>query len=728
MSGYQYWLPEVRSFGVDYPFDPRSQRDGSGIVADSLDGALLAWVCPCPEDDPLTAFPSILFYPLVLLGMFWIFTPPLATVPGLIEVWKRRREPGPGFVFWLTALTVLFYLVYFYVGARFMAGPATLLTIYSGVAMARWAERFAGQVPASTAVEEAPDGERVPAGVSAATPAGARTQVGWLPRARQGITETVARLGRVDLAILGSLAILAALPRMTNLLGLDPFIDEVAWTDWVVQQFDPLIPHTWFAPLLTDGRPPLHFWLALPISAVIGNGFVATRLAAALAGVASTLVLYGLGKELTGSRTTAAVAAILWALTPFSVFFARVAADDALLALTAMLAVWSSVRLARQPTRTNGILCGVALGLGVLAKTTGVLFGAAPLLAILVVGRPRDWAAYIRPLLATAVTGLVTVIPLLIWLPQVVAQVLLHTGPVGGDPSGQSLLAINTRLSVDWSQRLLGAGFLCLAAVGLVLAILSRQRPLLFAALISVVWLVVLLSRTSPVFSRYLLFAAFPAYLLAGYAVDRLAAWVALCLGRVSGGKSTVWTQAAVRVVVIVAGLAVAVGPHAALLRDVVFDPVHAALPESEHFRYVEQWYALYGLGEVADELRRRGRNTPVTVLVPVASREERVLLPHSAIRSYLRRDPAVRFVEVPALYRAQDLREIRRLAQNRPTYLLVNGTYVDMPGTANDAPAYTRRIEERLERDVPAAREVLRIPRPNTPSWLSLYRLDGGD
>ena len=123
MSGYQYWLPEIRSFGIDYPFDERTQHDGSGVVADSLDGALLSWICPCPEDDPLVAFPGIHFYPLVLLGMFWIFTPPLATIPGLIEVWRRRRKPGPGFAR-LTVLTVLFYLVYFYVAARFMAGPA----------------------------------------------------------------------------------------------------------------------------------------------------------------------------------------------------------------------------------------------------------------------------------------------------------------------------------------------------------------------------------------------------------------------------------------------------------------------------------------------------------------------------------------------------------------------------------------------------------------------------
>jgi hypothetical protein len=143
MSGYQYWLPEVRTFGLDYPLDPAIRRDGSGIVADSLDGALLRWACPCPEDDPLFAFRPVAFYPLVLGGLFWIFVPPLATVPGLFEVWRRRREPGPAYVLWLTVLTVLFHLFYFYLAARFLAGPVTLLVVYTGAVVARWAERWA---------------------------------------------------------------------------------------------------------------------------------------------------------------------------------------------------------------------------------------------------------------------------------------------------------------------------------------------------------------------------------------------------------------------------------------------------------------------------------------------------------------------------------------------------------------------------------------------------------
>lgn len=152
MTGYQYALPEVRTFGLDYPFDPDQRRDGSGVVADSLDGALLRWVCPCPEDDPLFAFPGLPLYVLVILGLFWIFVPPLTTIPGLLEIWERRREPGPTFVLWLTILTVIFHVFYWYLGARFVAGPVTLLAIYTGAWVARRVARWEVGPAAGTVV------------------------------------------------------------------------------------------------------------------------------------------------------------------------------------------------------------------------------------------------------------------------------------------------------------------------------------------------------------------------------------------------------------------------------------------------------------------------------------------------------------------------------------------------------------------------------------------------
>lgn len=534
------------------------------------------------------------------------------------------------------------------------------------------------------------------------------------------------RWSALDAIWLALLAVAATVPRTVNLLGLDPFVDEAAWVDWALRQFQWSVPSSWLVSVLTDGRPPLFVWLAAPLGIVVDNGMLAARLASALAGTASTLALYALGREL-ASRTTGLVAALLWAVSPFSVFFARLAADDATLALTAILATWASVRLARRPTLLVGALCGLALGLTVLAKTSGLLLAAAPPLALLLLGRPRDWRAYIRPLVATFVVGLLTVAPLLLGVAQLLDQVALHT-PSTATQKPASLLP-NLELVGFWADVYAGWRFQLFAVAGLVLALLCRQRGILFVTLLGAVLLLAMLQISTALVPRYILFAAFPAFLLAGYAIDRLGdrlgQLAALSSGwlRSHGSRVTV----AARGLVVVVGLAAVISERSTLAVAVVLDPARAAIPNTEHFRYVEQWYAVYGLGQIMDELRARAEDGPVTVLVPPPSRESRVLVPYAALRFYARRDPSIRIVEAPSLWRAQDLREVRRLARDGPTYLVINGSYTDAPGMPNDIPAYTQRLERQLSRDVPNAREVLRIPRPTAPNWLSLYRLDGG-
>jgi hypothetical protein len=271
-----------------------------------------------------------------------------------------------------------------------------------------------------------------------------------------------------------------------------------------------------------------------------------------------------------------------------------------------------------------------------------------------------------------------------------------------------------------------GVRFLVIVGLGIAFALLIRQAGMLFAALLGICVLGVILEVTGTMFSRRLLLPAFPAVLLAGYAIERIA-WLAR-RGIGAAGLGGARAALATSVVVVVLGIAVALSERSDLVVAVVQDPAHAHIRGSEHEGYVENWFALYGLGRVVEELRARGQQQPVTVLVPPASRESRVLVPYSALRYYLRGDPAVRFVEAPALYRAQDLRELRRVTREGPTYLVVNGSHTPAAGMPDDVPAYTRQLERRLALDFPEHREVVRIPRPTASNWLSLYRLDGGE
>lgn len=136
-TGYDYWVTGIRNFDPTYALKSLLV-EGPWITADALGGRLMQWVCPCPVGGPQAALPSIVYYPAVLIGLFWLFAPPFITLLGLGYVWKHRREAAPGFAFCLSILSLIFYTVYFYQGARFIAAPATLLAVYASVVLAHW--------------------------------------------------------------------------------------------------------------------------------------------------------------------------------------------------------------------------------------------------------------------------------------------------------------------------------------------------------------------------------------------------------------------------------------------------------------------------------------------------------------------------------------------------------------------------------------------------------------
>jgi hypothetical protein len=527
---------------------------------------------------------------------------------------------------------------------------------------------------------------------------------------------------RVDAVVMLLLAVLALVPRTVNLLGLDPFVDEAASLDWPLRLYELTAPRTWMLSLLLDGRPPLYFWTVVPFGLVIDNGFVAGRLAAVLADVLCVVGLYVLGREL-ASRTVGAITAILWSLSALPIFFSRIAVDDSMLTTMAVLSTIASVRLARNPTTTTGALCGFSLGLTVLTKTNGLFVAIAPVLAIVVLGRPLAWREYVRPLAVACMAGVLPLLPMVPGAAALVRQAADHTG--SGNQLAEGLFARNAGIVAGWMETYVGNRFLAVVGVGVVLALLFRQAGMVFAALLGLSVLVVILEVTGTMFSRRLLLPSFPAFLLAGYAIERAGYLASRGLERLKVGSGRV--RLVLSIGVMVAGIVVAIAERADLAVAVVRDPARAQIPGSEHIGYVENWFAVYGLGQVVAELRAQGRERPVTVLVPPASRESRVMVPYSALRYYLRGDPSVRFVEAAALWRAQDLRELRRHTREGPTYLVVNGSYTQAAGMPNDVPAYTRQLERQLAEDLPEAREVLRIPRPTAPNWLSLYRLDGG-
>jgi hypothetical protein len=146
-TGYGYWSPERQRFNLSYVAG-QSDRGTSTTFGDALSGKLMRWACPCPAGGSQLALPSIVAYPAVLVGLFWVFSPPLVTIAGLIYLWRHRRAPPVAVAIWVIVLTCGLYVVHFYQSERFMAPPATLLTVFAAVAFARWTDT-ARSTPAS---------------------------------------------------------------------------------------------------------------------------------------------------------------------------------------------------------------------------------------------------------------------------------------------------------------------------------------------------------------------------------------------------------------------------------------------------------------------------------------------------------------------------------------------------------------------------------------------------
>ncbi|NUB89828.1 glycosyltransferase family 39 protein [Haloterrigena sp. SYSU A558-1] len=93
-----------------------------------------------------------------------------------------------------------------------------------------------------------------------------------------------------------------------------------------------------------DPHPPLYYLLLSGWTTVFGTGELATRLLSALVGVATVVVLYGVGRRLF-DRQVGAIAAVLVAVSPFHVWYSQEVRMYNLLGLLTVLSFYWFVRL-----------------------------------------------------------------------------------------------------------------------------------------------------------------------------------------------------------------------------------------------------------------------------------------------------------------------------------------------------------------------------------------------
>jgi 4-amino-4-deoxy-L-arabinose transferase-like glycosyltransferase len=132
-TGYHHYYPDLREFAPHYAWAADPLRDGPNLTGDRLHGRLMSWACPCPANGPMAVLENAAFYPAIVLGLFWMYTPPLISLLGFAELFRRRKTPAARYALAVIFSNIVLYTFYFYQAARFMAPVGALLIVFSSV-------------------------------------------------------------------------------------------------------------------------------------------------------------------------------------------------------------------------------------------------------------------------------------------------------------------------------------------------------------------------------------------------------------------------------------------------------------------------------------------------------------------------------------------------------------------------------------------------------------------
>ena len=270
-----------------------------------------------------------------------------------------------------------------------------------------------------------------------------------------GATRTAALRGHALGAwwALAGLVVLAAALRFSTLGRQSLWYDE-AFTP--VHTLHPSLTATLSAVAHTENSPPLWYLLEWAVSRVFGTGAIALRSLSALAGVASVVVGWGIGRELAGRRAAFATAALI-AVNPLFVWYSQEARAYGLYTLMAALAVLCFLRALREPT--PGRLTAFAVS-GALALLTHyfAVFLLAPMCLWLVLEHRAHRRVTLAAVAAVGAVGVAL-------LPLISAQGGRGTQWIGRWPLGERLEAIPQYYLTGESGAPLGHGVELLIAL-----------------------------------------------------------------------------------------------------------------------------------------------------------------------------------------------------------------------------------------------------------------------
>ena len=349
---------------------------------------------------------------------------------------------------------------------------------------------------------------------------------------------------------------------------------------------------------ITDGKQPLFMWSMVPFLKVFEDPLIAGRMVSVCTGILSVIGIFLLTWVLFKSRKTAILASFFWAISPFTVFFDRMALVDSMLTMFGIWAMLLGVVTTKTLRLDMAMLTGFSLGGAWLTKSPAIFFLALLPSTIFLFNKPNK----LFNLNLLKLLGLWTVSGIIAFVMYNILRLgssfhmiaqrnqdyiypLSNVLTSPWNPFRHSILP-----SIEWFWALIPGSILFFALIAVIMGTKKFWRE--YAVLLS--WLLVPLfveaEFAKALTARYILFLTPPIFILAALALTQL---VKLKTG-------TYW--------LLVVGVSL---PALWINYLLLTNPQKAPLPRVERSGYLEEWTSGTGIREVAQFIKEEHEREP---------------------------------------------------------------------------------------------------------------------
>lgn len=454
--------------------------------------------------------------------------------------------------------------------------------------------------------------------------------------------------------------------RLTQLTKLPIFTDEAIYIRWgqialqdSAQRFISL----------EDGKQPLFIWLMLPALRFLKDPLVAGRLVSVFAGFASLMGLIVVSWKLFNEKI-AWWTGFLYINIPFFVLYDRLALYDSLTTATMIWSLFLAISLAQTLRLDVALLTGMAIGAGLLTKSSAqfaMMFLPVTLLVF-------DWSrsrrihrllrwiglAGIAVFLAIVIQTILRLSPLAYMVKLKNLTFIVSSQEFFADPL--SRVVGNLRGLIPWLVGYLTVPLVFLLAIGILTGntgMLLRKKILLLLCFF--IPFLALAGFGIVLYPRFMLFMAAPLLPLGAIGLEEIRR---LITSRLRGAPAALLTGGAL--------LLLAYPMFTSSM--IILDPVNAPIPTVDRNQFMDDWPSGYGIPQVVAYLGEQGTSEKIFV-----GTEGTFGLTPFALDIYLRNQ---KNIEIRGYWPIHNgIEELKEIANTgKPTFLLLKDTQIPDP------------------------------------------------